>query len=88
MNLELRLQQLLAREIEQAGGTPPANIDRSTILASTGLDSLGFATMIVAMQKEFDLDPFGGSDDIIYPESFGELLDLYQGAASRDQSKP
>jgi hypothetical protein len=38
------------------------------------------------MQKEFGLDPFGSTDDIIYPESFGELLDLYQGESARDPS--
>ena len=81
MDIEGRLKELVAQEIRQAGGVVPAELSRATILAETGLDSLGFATLIVAMDKDFGLDPFGGTDDIVYPESFGELLDLYQSAA-------
>jgi hypothetical protein len=85
MDVEARLKQLLAREIELGGGTPPSSFERSTVLADTGLDSLGFATMVVTMAKEFGADPFGSSDDIIYPESFGELLDLYHAAGAGKQ---
>jgi acyl carrier protein len=83
MNIESRLKQLLQQEIAQAGATPPASLDRDTVLAEIGLDSLGFATLVVAMTKDFGLDPFGATDDIVYPESFGDLLDLYMACEKR-----
>lgn len=78
MNMEERLAELVRQEIRQAGAKVPDRLERQTILAETGLDSLGFATIVVAMEREFHVDPFGGSDDIIYPETFGELVALYQ----------
>ena len=87
MSLQTRLAELIAQEIRQAGRKPPV-VEPSTILATTGLDSLGFATLIVAMEREFGLDPFGGSDDIIYPETFGELLDLDEAESGRANRNP
>jgi len=81
MDIEPRLIQLLRQEIVLAGGTPPAVLARAAVLAETGLDSLGFATLMVAMEREFGLDPFGGVDEIIYPETFGELLEAYEAAS-------
>jgi acyl carrier protein len=81
MSIELRLTHLLKQEIAQGGGTPPASFERSTVLAETGLDSLGFATLIVTMEKEFGLDPFGAADEIIYPETFADLLEVYEAAS-------
>lgn len=78
MSIEERLTALVLQEIAQAGGTPPKSLVPSMILAETGLDSLGFATIVVTMDKEFGLDPFGGTEDITYPETFRELLELYQ----------
>lgn len=83
MNIETRLIEILRQEIKIASGDPCAALHRDTVLAETGLDSLGFATMMVAMEREFALDPFGGTDDIIYPETFGELLALYEKAQDR-----
>lgn len=88
MSISERLIQLLKQEITHAGATPPAQFTRATVLASTGLDSLGFATLVVAMSKDVGIDPFAGSDEILYPETFGELLDLYDAqAAGASESK-
>lgn len=84
VNIGSRLAELIRQEVMQAGGMPPANLGRSSVLAHTGLDSLGFASLVVAMQKEFGLDPLGGSEDIVYPETFGDLLALY--GADLDQA--
>jgi hypothetical protein len=88
MSIEGRLLQLVAREIAEARGGPSAELTRATVLAHTGLDSLGFASVVVAMSKEFGLDPFGGSDDIVYPETFGELLGLYEAEQARTKASP
>jgi hypothetical protein len=87
MSIATRLEEIVRQEIEQAGGMPPARLLGSTMLMRTGLDSLGFASLVVAMQKEFGIDPFGGNDEIIYPESFGDLLALYETDAARARPK-
>jgi acyl carrier protein len=81
VEFERRLADLIKAEAVQAGAVPPTDLRRESMLADTGLDSLGFANLMVTMQQEFGLDPFGGSDEITYPETFGELLDLYDEEA-------
>ncbi|HLL32020.1 MAG TPA: acyl carrier protein [Allosphingosinicella sp.] len=83
MDLENRLAEIIRKEAELAGGRP-GEITPDTILADTGLDSLGFATLMVTIEQEFGLDPFGGRDEISYPETFGELLRLYRREASSE----
>jgi hypothetical protein len=51
MSIGVRLTELVTQEIKLAGGVPPAHLQRTTILAATGLDSLGFATLVVAMKN-------------------------------------
>jgi len=84
MNIEMRLADLVRQEVKLAGNTPPQELHPDMVLADTGLDSLGFATLVVAMERDFGLDPFGGSDDIIYPETFGELVILYNQESEFD----
>ena len=79
MKIETRLNELVRQENEMASGNSSVELLKETVLAETGLDSLGFATMLFTMEQEFMLDPFGGTDDIIYPETFGELIALYEG---------
>lgn len=77
MDLETRIAELVRAEAELAGGQP-GEIRRETVLAHTGLDSLGFTSLMVTIEQEFGIDPFGGLDEISYPETFGELVQLYQ----------
>jgi len=76
--IEQRLADLVRTEIVQAGAVPPSDLRDDTVLQEAGLDSLGFATLVVAMEREFGLDPFGGSEEIVYPETLGELAMLYR----------
>jgi acyl carrier protein len=81
MELEHRIAQIVRSEAELAGGQP-GEIRHATVLADTGLDSLGFTSLMVTMEQEFGIDPFSGVDEIVYPETFGELVELYQREAA------
>lgn len=80
------LEQVIGAEVRKqaaasSGGVTGA-LTRDTLLADTGLDSLGFTTLVIELERRLGVDPFGGDDDIMYPETFGELLDLYAGAGA------
>jgi len=82
--IEQRLADLVRTEIAQAGAAPPPELRDDTVLQEAGLDSLGFATLVVAMQREFGLDPFAGTEEIVYPETLGELARLYRAETGAD----
>lgn len=53
------------------------DINRDTVLLETGLDSLGFARLVVALETELGYDPFTITDEPVYPTTFGDLVDIY-----------
>lgn len=77
MNLEAIIGTVLRREAEASAGKDPGPLTPDTTLADTGLDSIGFATLIVNLEERLGIDPFNGSDGIVYPDTFGELISLY-----------
>jgi acyl carrier protein len=79
------LEAIIAQEVRKqaaaaAGGTATVELDRDTPLIDTGLDSLGFTTLVIDLERQLGVDPFGGDTEIVYPETFGELVDLYVSA--------
>lgn len=81
MSLEDTIAAAVRREATTATGKDPGPPTRETPLADTGLDSIGFATLMVELEGSLGIDPFAGTGDISYPDTFGELVDLYAGAA-------
>lgn len=55
-----------------------SNIDSETVLLESGLDSLGFAILIARLEEELGYDPFTMMDEPVYPQTFGQLVDIYQ----------
>lgn len=47
------------------------------ILLASGLDSLGFAVLVTALEERFDYDPFTESSEAYYPQTFGEFVEFY-----------
>jgi acyl carrier protein len=47
------------------------------ILLASGLDSLGFAVLVAALEERFDYDPFTESSEAYYPQTFGEFVEFY-----------
>jgi acyl carrier protein len=54
-----------------------------TVLLQTGLDSLGFAVLVVTLEQELGYDPFVLSDEAYYPATFGEFVRFYEANTPR-----
>lgn len=70
---------ILMREIANDGGVDlNSNIGDDTILLESGLDSLGFAILIARLEEDLGYDPFTMMNEPSYPQTFGELVAIYQ----------
>ncbi len=47
------------------------------VLLESGLDSLGFAILIVILEEKLGFDPFSSMEEAIYPVTFKEFFDIY-----------
>lgn len=54
------------------------NLSDDTILLETELDSLGFAILVALLEEELDYDPFQLMEDAVYPQTFGEFVEIYE----------
>ena len=52
-------------------------INDETVLLNTGLDSLGFAILVMTLEEKLGFDPFTLSEDPFYPKTFGDLVNYY-----------
>jgi len=50
-------------------------------LFDTGLDSLGFALVVVKLEAALGVDPFSADDDTPFPVTFGDFVRYYEDAA-------
>ncbi len=51
-------------------------------LLESGLDSLCLAVVVVRLEDELGIDPFGGmGEDTVFPVTVGDFIALYEGAA-------
>lgn len=50
------------------------------ILLDSGLDSLCFAMIVAQLEDELGVDPFSELDDASFPVTFGEFVQIYEGA--------
>ena len=55
-----------------------SELNRDVILLESGLDSLGFAILVAALEEKLEFDPFTMMDEPIYPTTFGEFIDIYE----------
>jgi acyl carrier protein len=82
MDLEAIIGQELLKQARQSGSSFAGPLGRDTSLVGTGLDSLGFTTLVIELERRLGVDPFADGDEISYPESVGELVDLYAAAGA------
>lgn len=78
MSRDELVKHLVRKHATQSGGKVDGQLERSTKLLDLGLDSLAFIMLTVELEQNLGVDPFGSADEISYPETFGELLDLYR----------
>jgi len=55
-----------------------SSIEDDTVLLESGLDSIGFAIVISALEEELGFDPFVELENPVYPETFSELVSIYE----------
>jgi acyl carrier protein len=48
------------------------------ILTESGLDSLCFAILVARLEDELGADPFTASEEVYFPKTLGEFVDLYE----------
>jgi acyl carrier protein len=51
-------------------------------LIDSGLDSLCFAILVARLEDKIGVDPFSSSDDVAFPETLGEFIQVYENAAA------
>jgi acyl carrier protein len=78
MNLKEKILSLMSEIAEESGATLVEQIDDNSILLETGLDSLGFAILVARLEEDLGYDPFVQMDQPVYPQTFGELVGIYQ----------
>lgn len=61
---------------EAPGQSIPELVD-ATVLLDTGLDSMGFAVLVLELEDALGFDPFSLSPDPFYPKTFGEFVTFY-----------
>ena len=88
---KIRLGDSLEREIREIFGRvfsrevsskKPPVLEPDTLLLDTGLDSMGFAVLVVELEEELGFDPFSIAEAPFYPRTFGEFVAFYE------QNKP
>lgn len=80
MAIGIRIMQIMREQAEIANVHLVPNLRRDTILLESGLDSLLFATIVVLLEQEYGVDPFTDTDEVAYPRTLGEFVDLYERA--------
>lgn len=64
--------------IEQAQGTSLPLLSDDLVLLESGLDSMGFAVLVVELEEILGFDPFSISEEAFYPSTFGEFVSFYE----------
>ena len=78
---EMVLSEIQKIGVEQQVQLAPLTDDLS--LMESGLDFLGFAILVSRLEDELGFDPFTAADEATYPETIGDLINLYENATAR-----
>jgi len=73
-----KIISLMTEVASENGVELNSKIDTDTVLLESGLDSLGFAILIARLEEELGYDPFTIMEEPVYPQTFGQLVDIYQ----------
>lgn len=76
--LENEIKKVFDDVWRQQMQTPPPKLERETLLATVGFDSLGFAIIVTRLDEILGFDPFSIAEDAYYPQTFGEFVSFYQ----------
>lgn len=68
-------------KVAQEQGRRLAPLTDDMELLNSGLDSLCFAVIVARLEDLLGGDPFGASEDIFFPATFGDFVRLYENQA-------
>ena len=77
-DLRNKIRKMFLSELEKREAEQPENIGDDMVLLNSGLDSIGFATLVAKLEEELGYDPFVQMDDPVYPRTFGEFVSIYE----------
>jgi len=63
---------------EESGWQITSDMKDDTVLLESGLDSFGFAVLVVKLEEVLGYDPFTIMEDPYYPRTFGEFVAVYE----------
>jgi acyl carrier protein len=73
-------------EIAEENELKLVNLKNETVLLESGLDSLGFATLVAILEEKLGYDPFILSDDAVYPQTLKDFVEFYEKYKSYKRS--
>lgn len=76
--LDATIRQVFGQIWQTEKNSPAPELTPETVLLDTGLDSLGFAIFVSALEEELGYDPFTLSQDAFYPQTFAEFVSFYE----------
>jgi len=83
--LREKVLSCLAEAAEVRGLQADSALTDSSVLLESGLDSLGFAVLVVRLEETLGYDPFVLMSEPVYPKTFGEFLDIYERCQPREK---
>jgi acyl carrier protein len=86
--MELRniILRAFSQALEKRHLPASGDLTDDMVLLDSGLDSLGFAVLVVILEEELGYDPFSVMDEAKYPTTFGEFVTAYQQFSPTDLS--
>ena len=80
MSVKLTIMSEIER-IAQEHNRTLAPLTDDLILLNSGLDSLGFAVLVARLEDELGRHPFTTSEDVDFPVTLGDFVNVYENAA-------
>ena len=80
MSIKLTIMDQMA-QIAREQGKHLAPLSDDLVLLDSGLDSLCFAVLVARLEDKLGRDPFTASDDVAFPVTLGDFVQVYERAA-------
>ncbi len=82
MNLRAVIIDEISKIAEERGLTVGV-LEDETVLLESGLDSIGFAVLVVRLEQELGYDPFTMINEPVYPKRLRDFVEIYQSVAPK-----
>lgn len=77
MSVELTIVEQMV-EVAREHAKPLAQLSPELVLADSGLDSLGFAVLVVRLEEKLGVNPFKPQKKALFPVTLGEFVKMYE----------